>query len=94
MNYSKFTVKISIIILLASAIMAFALEIRAQDITQTNTNSEGAGTYKEELISGNWVLTGVEQKAYNGTNLTKWTGSTNEVGGLHSWQEMLISSTP
>jgi hypothetical protein len=89
MNYSKFTVKISVLILLASAIMAFAFETRGQDLTITNTNTEGAGTYKAELTSGAWVLTTVDQKAYNGTTLTKWNGSTNEVGGELAWKDML-----
>ena len=89
MDYSKFTVKISILILLASAIMAFAYEVRAQELTITNTSTEGAGTYKAELSGGSWVLTNVQQKAYNGTNLTKWSAKSNEIDGELSWKDML-----
>lgn len=89
MDYSKVTVKISILILLASAIMAFALEVRAQDVTTNNTSTEGAGTYKAELSGGSWVLTNVQQKAYNGTNMTKWNAKNNEIDGELAWKDML-----
>ncbi len=102
MNDSKNTLRLSIILFAVSAMMAFVLTVRGQEITITNTNTpqeititntnsntEGAGTYRAELTGGSWVLTNVDQKAYNGTNLTKWTGSTNDVGGMHSWKDIL-----
>lgn len=91
MNDSKNTMRFSIILFVVSAMMAFVLTVRGQELTITNSNTstEGAGTYKTELTGGSWVLSNVEQKAYNGTNLTKWTGNTNEVGGMHSWKDML-----
>ena len=62
---------------------------KAQELTISNTNSEGAGTFKAELTGGAWVLTNTEQKVHNGTNLTKWAGNTTEIGGVLSWKDML-----
>lgn len=78
--------------MLVSLIMAFAFEAKGQDVTVSSNNddnTEGAGIYKAELTSGSWVLTGMEQKSFNGTTLTKWNGKDNNIDGVHSWQDIL-----
>ncbi len=60
------------------------------NVVNIETN-EGAGMQKEELNGGTWVLQGVESKAYNGINITKWqnTNNTNQVLGNCSWKDVL-----
>ncbi|MBN8584957.1 MAG: hypothetical protein J0M37_07655 [Ignavibacteria bacterium] len=44
---------------------------------------------QEELEGGNWVLTGVEAKSFNGINITKWKANDQQVLGTSSWKDML-----
>lgn len=81
--------KYSFLLYVVSALMGFVLTTKAQEVIVNNSNSEGAGIYKTELTTGSWTLTSVEQKSYNGTNLTKWNGNVNEVGGVQSWKDIL-----
>lgn len=86
---SKKTLKFSIILFIVSALMALVLNVNSQELTTTNTDNQSAGTYGLELTGGSWVLSGVEQKAYNGTNLTKWKAASNEIDGTYSWKDIL-----
>lgn len=70
-------------------LMMGLVSAQAQELTISNTNSEGAGTFRAELTGGAWVLTNTEQSVHNGTNLTKWVSNSTEAGGTLSWKDML-----
>ncbi len=71
--------------------------------TQENSNEKSSGekqkttetieeTVKftpEELEGGNWILSGVEAKAYNGINITKWKTSDLQILGTTSWKDKI-----
>lgn len=66
--------------------------VENKNVENTNTinqTNEGAGFSKEELVGGNWVLTNVESKSYNGINITKWNANESEIKGLCSWKDKI-----
>jgi hypothetical protein len=65
------------------------LSSNGQNVTTNTGDNQSAGKYGAELTGGNWVLTSTDFKSYNGTNLTKWSGEKNEIGGLYSWKDIL-----
>jgi len=58
-------------------------------MVNTDVSNQGAGTPTEELVGGNWVLTGVESKNINTINITKWSPNSNEIVGDCSWKDIL-----
>lgn len=91
-NIKKY--KIPKILLFTAVIAAFTLQVNSQNLvnentTNDNTTNEGAGLSKEELVGGNWILTNVESKSFNGVNITKWQANNNELQGNCSWKDML-----
>lgn len=79
----------SIIVFVILAITALTISSNGQNTTTISGDNQSAGTYRVELTGGNWVLTATEFKSFNGTNLTKWKGEQNEIGGVYSWKDIL-----
>lgn len=75
----------NIIKLFVITILVYSSQVFAQDDSYT----QGAGSPSEELVGGSWMLTNVESKAYNGTNITKWTGGINQTTGLTEWKDII-----
>lgn len=69
-------------------LIAFSNPVRTQVVTN-DPGSSGNVTVLTELQGGNWVLTGVESKVYNGVNVTKWNTVGSELTGLCSWKDVL-----
>ena len=55
----------------------------------TETIEETVKFTPEELEGGNWVLTGVESKAFNGINITKWKANDLQIVGTTSWKDKI-----
>lgn len=83
------TIKISKIVLFTSFLLVFAISVNAQNLVTNDPNNEGAGSRTEELVGGNWVLSNVQSKIYNGISLTKWNTSENNIDGLYTWKDIL-----
>ena len=83
LTYKAF--KIAVMSLL---LIAFSNPVRTQDV-YNDPGSSGTSTVLTELQGGNWVLTGVESKVYNGVNVTKWNTVGAELTGLCSWKDVL-----
>lgn len=69
-------------------LIALSNPLRTQDVTN-DPGTTGAGNTQVELQGGNWVLSGVESKVYNGVNVTKWNTVGTELTGLCSWKDVL-----
>jgi hypothetical protein len=83
------TIKISKILLFTSFLTVFAITANAQNLVNNDPTNEGAGTPTEELVGGNWVLSNVQSKIYNGVSLTKWNTTDNNIDGLYTWKDIL-----
>jgi hypothetical protein len=69
-------------------LFAASIQVKTQEVTN-DPNMQGAGTFQEELSGGNWVLTQVDAKSYNGVNVTKWNSTASELIGECSWKDVL-----
>lgn len=84
MRKSKYTLPISILALIFTLLMVFALPTRGATDPTGNPNA----TY-EELSTGRWVLTDTKVDVFNKTNITKWTPSGNSLNALTVWIDKL-----
>ncbi|MCX7878703.1 MAG: hypothetical protein N2510_08720 [Ignavibacteria bacterium] len=85
----KFLIKFSIILLVIAFLISVALPISSQEIAQNDPYNTAGGSNPSELTSGAWILTDVEQKAYNEVGITKWEKSGNEIVSLCQWKDIL-----
>jgi hypothetical protein len=71
-------------------LLTFTLYPISQDLSHNLTNDiSAAGNNPAELTSGLWVLTGVEQKVFNKTGVTKWEIIAGELSGLCQWKDVI-----
>ena len=82
--------KISMLLLLTAIAIVFVTQLKSQEVTYGDQiTNEGAGVPTGELVGGNWVLTTVESRAYNSSNITKWSSNGTEITGDCSWKDII-----
>lgn len=81
-------IKIQVFLLLTAAVL-FMTQLNAQTLINSEESNQGAGSSSEELAGGSWVLTNVESKSINTSNITKWSPKGTEAVGDCSWKDIL-----
>ena len=83
MRQSKYTLPISILILVFVILMVIALPSRGA------TDPTGNPTTYEELTTGHWVLTDTKVDVFNKGNITKWSPGASNLNALTVWVDQL-----
>lgn len=88
MERKNYMTRVLIAVLFIISLIAFVLPVNGQTQNINNTTA-GAQTSYMELSSGSWVLIDRKTEVYNRANVTKWSGSDQNLLALCQWKDIM-----